>query len=106
MSNKILSTFKTNWVVKSIPFEIQYRKASSTTETDKILCTIIRENCGNISYNEFAILLGFNISTIEGVIKYGDPAENKIFDFYLKRLEDFHLIESRHNIINSSFAGL
>ena len=106
MSNNILSTFKTNWVVKSIPFEIQYRKASSTTEIDKILCTILRENCGNISYNEFAKFLGFNISTIDGIVKYGDPAENKIFEFYLKRLEDFHLIQSRNNIIKITNAGL
>ena len=106
MSNNILSTFKTNWVVKSIPFDIQYRKASSTTDIDKILCTILKEKDGNVSYNELAILLGFNISTLDESIKYGDPAENKIFEYYLNRLEVFHLIESQNNIISITNAGL
>ncbi|WP_417558321.1 DarT ssDNA thymidine ADP-ribosyltransferase family protein [Mesoflavibacter zeaxanthinifaciens] len=106
MSNNTLSTFQTNWVVKSIPFDIQYRKASSTNDIDKILCTILREKGGNIHYDILGILLGFNIETKDAEVKYGDPAENKIFEYYLKQLENFHLIISKNNIIEITNAGL
>ena len=80
----INSTFSFDWIVKSIPYSICYRKAFSLTEIDGTFCTILHENGGSIDKVEFGELLGFNLIDMPEEGKYRDIAEESIYDVYLK----------------------
>lgn len=103
---KTLSNFKIEWVLKVIPYDIKYRKAYDITNFDSILCTIVHEKGGSIDKNELAFLLGFNVESNKTLKIYADLAEKEIFDFFLKKVLDFDLLEIRGEFVWITEAGI
>lgn len=93
MSNNVKfldSQFSLDWVIKSTPYIIKYRKAFKIEEIDDIFCNILKSYNGSLIYEEFASILGFNLI---------DSAENEIYDIYLNKLKDYDLINLEGNQI-------
>lgn len=77
------ATFPFDWTIKSTSYHIRYRQASDINEIDEIFCSIINAKGNEINFSELGVLLGFNLQ---------DLAEIDIFKYYLKGLNEYHLI--------------
>lgn len=95
----IYSSFSFDWIVKSIPYSISYRKAYRVSEIDEIFCSIINEKGGSIDKDEFGELLGFNLIDIPDEGKYKDIAEEIVFNDYLKKIVEFNLIIEQDSVL-------
>lgn len=90
---KIYSSFSLNWIVKSIPYSISYKKAFRLNEIDEIFCSIINDKGGSVDKIEFGELLGFNLSDEQDKGKYKDFAEEAVFNDYLRQVFEYNLIK-------------
>src|SRR5690606_4859768 len=88
--NVLDSQFSLDWVIKSTPYIIKYRKAFKIEEIDDIFCNILKSYNGSILYEVFGSLLGFNLI---------DSAEYEIYDIYLNKLKEYDLISLEGNQI-------
>lgn len=95
-TKRAYSSFTFEWTVKSISYQIQYRKAENINEIDEIFCSIINAKGNEIAFSELAILLGFNLQ---------DLAETDIFNVYLKDLVEYNLITVDDKIIQLTEFG-
>ena len=95
----IYSSFSFDWIVKSIPYSISYKKAYRVSEIDEIFCSIIHAKGGSIDKIEFGELLGFNLSDIQDEGKYKDIAEESVFNDYLKQVFEYNLIKEQEGIL-------
>jgi hypothetical protein len=95
----IYSSFSFDWIVKSIPYSISYKKAYRVSEIDEIFCSIIHAQGGSIDKIEFGELLGFNLSDIQDEGKYKDIAEESVFNDYLKQVFEYNLIKEQDGLL-------
>ena len=55
------ASFPLEWTVKSISYQIRYRKAFNINEIDEVFCSIINAKGNQIDISELGSLLGFNL---------------------------------------------
>ena len=95
----IYSSFSFDWIVKSIPYSICYKKAYNVSEIDEIFCSIIDAKEGSIDKTEFGELLGFNLSDVQDEGKYKDIAEESVFNDYLQQVFEYDLIKEQDGLL-------
>lgn len=98
-------SFSFDWVIKSIPYFISYKKAFEVNEIDEIFCSIIDAQGGVINKLEFGELMGFNLSDDQSKGKYKDDAEEAVFNYYLHQLLDYDLIKEESGILKITELG-
>ena len=101
----IYSSFSSDWIVKSIPYSISYKKAYTVSEIDEIFCSIINAKGGSIDKIEFGELLGFNLSDIPNKGLYKDIAEESIFNDYLNQVFEYNLIKEDEGFLKITDLG-
>jgi hypothetical protein len=91
--------YKLDLTVKSISYEISYRKAFDIDEVDDIFCSIIYEKVkeGHLEKTEFAAILGFNVL---------DLAEMDVLEQYLKGLSSYNLIINHKETLELTDLGI
>ena len=88
------ASFPLEWTVKSISYQIRYRKAFNINEIDEVFCSIINAKGNQIDISELGSLLGFNLQ---------DLAEIDILNIYLKGLTEYNLIVINNKTIKQVF---
>lgn len=108
MGNKaiVYSSFPFDWVVKSTPYSIRFKKAFEVNQIDEIFCSIINAKGGSIDKIEFGTLLGFNLFDDSEKGSYNDIAEEAIFNQYLKDTFEYDLIKEDGNLIVITDSGV
>ena len=101
----IYSSFLFDWIVKSIPYSISYKKAYKVSEIDEIFCSIIDAKGGSVDKIEFGELLGFSLSDEPNEGKYKDIAEESIFNDYLQQVFEYNLIQEYDGILEITDFG-
>lgn len=92
--NTIIFPFE--WTVKSTAYKIKVRTASDITEVDDSFCNIINSKGGEIRFDEFAKILGFNLD---------DIAEKDVYEVYLNKLQEYNLINYKPELIKLTSYG-
>lgn len=90
------ASFPLEWTVKSISYQIRYRKAFNINEIDEVFCSIINAKGNQIDISELGSLLGFNLQ---------DLAEIDILNIYLKGLTEYNLIVINNKTIKLTEFG-
>ena len=106
IKDTLYSSFSFDWVVKSVPYSIKFKRAFEVNEIDEIFCAIINTKGGVVDRLEFGALLGFNLYDAPEEGRYLDLAEEAIFNQYLKETFEYNLIKEEDGLILITDSGI
>ena len=91
-----------NWFVKEIKCCISYYEVFPLDDIDKIVCSILSDNNGEMDEDEMATILGFNVrNDFDATPKrYKDAAESDLFNGIIKPVFNWGLVNKNGNTIS------
>ncbi|GAA4462408.1 hypothetical protein GCM10023189_39020 [Nibrella saemangeumensis] len=81
--------------VSEYVYPVIFKTTHLAEKEDIILCEVVQKKGGHIKKAELALLLGLSIEDTPQKKIYADPGEQKIFSFFVDKLQKYHLLEEK-----------
>lgn len=98
-------TVENSLKIKQKFFKTYYRRVRPLTIPDEVILGLLHENGGSMLFKRLGTLLGFAVSHKPEENVFKDQAEVDLFQSFLQKLSNFHLIEKKRNIVKVTYWG-